>query len=162
MQLRSLVALLPTICCAAINDFAIIEYGDKKFMLYVLWTLACLCAYAGGVVILVKVTPLLLSHTFDEGFFMAVAAADVFGGMFVFGAVAVTFALFSGTFSIKLLDFFLLLGIIIVAFRLSYRCFRLRKAVKVHLVSSIVAGTYTLFLGLAASLYLVLLFVPAG
>lgn len=131
-------------------------------MLYVLWTLACLCAYAGGVVILVKVTPLLLSRTFDEGYFMALAAADVFGGMFVFGAVAITFALFSGTFSIKLLDFFLLLGIIIVAFSLSYRCFRLRNAVKVHLVSSIVAGTYTLFLGLAASLYVILLFVPTG
>ena len=54
-------------------------------MLYVLWTFACLCAYAGGVVILVKVTPLLLSHTFDEGFFMAIAAADIFGGMLFLG-----------------------------------------------------------------------------
>jgi hypothetical protein len=148
------------ICGAARNG--IIIYGDKNVMLYVLWTFACLCAYAGGIVILVKVTPLLLLYTFDEGYFMAIAAADIFGGMFVFGAVAITFALFSGTFSIKLLDLFLLLGIIMVAFSLSYRCFRLRRAVKVHFVSSIGACLYTLFLGLAASLYLILLFVPAG
>src|SRR6266576_1286083 len=47
---------------------------------------------------------------------MAIAAADDFGGMFVFGAVAITFALFSGTFAIRLFDFFLLLGIVIVTF----------------------------------------------
>jgi len=131
-------------------------------MLYVLWTFVCLCAYIGGLVILVRVTPLLLSRTFDEGYFMAIAAADVFGGMFVFGAVAITFALFSGTSAIKLLDFFLLLGIVIVAFSLSYRCFRSRRAVKAHFVSSVVASGYALFLGLAALFYLVLLLVPAG
>jgi hypothetical protein len=131
-------------------------------MLYILWTFVCLCAYVGGVVILVKVTPLLLSRNFDEGYFMAIAAADVFGGMFVFGAVAITFALFSGTFPIRLLDFFLLLGIVIVAFGLSYRCFRSPRTIKADPVSRVVASGYALFLGLAALFYLVLLFVPAG
>ena len=131
-------------------------------MLYILWTFVCLCAYVGGVVILVKVTPLLLSRNFDEGYFMAIAAADVFGGMFVFGAVAITFALFSGTFAIRLLDFFLLLGIIIVAFGLSYRCFRSPRTIKADPVSRVFASGYALFLGLAALFYLVLLFVPAG
>src|SRR5256885_6878207 len=51
--------------------------------------------------ILVKVTPLLLSRPYDEGLFMAIAAGDVFGGLFVFGAVALTFALFSGSFAIR-------------------------------------------------------------
>ena len=128
----------------------------------ILWTFVCFCAYVGGVVILVKVTPLLLSCNFDEGYFMAIAAADVFGGMFVFGAVAITFALFNGTFAIRLLDFFLLLGIIIVAFGLSYRCFRSPRTIKADPVSRVVASGYALFLGLAALFYLVLLFVPAG
>ena len=131
-------------------------------MLYVLWTLTCLCAYIGGLVILVKVTLLLLSRNFDEGYFMAIAAADVLGGMFVFGAVAITFSLFSGVFAIRLVDFFLLLGIVIVAFMLSYRCFRPRSASKAHPISRFGASGYCLFLGLAALCYLGLLFVPGG
>src|SRR5438445_8528228 len=112
------------------------------------WTLACLCAYIGGLIVLVRVTPLLLIRRYDEGYFMAIAAADVFGGMFVFGAVAITFALFSGTFAIRLLDFFLLLGIVIVAFGLSYKCFRSPSTIKADPVSSVVVSGYALFLGL--------------
>lgn len=131
-------------------------------MSYVLWTLACLCAYVVGLVILMFVTPLLLSRDYDEGFFMAIAAADVFGGMFVFGSVAFIFALFSGVFAARLLDFFLLLGIVIVAFSLSYRCFRSQNAAQDHPISRFVAGVYCLFLGLAALFYLGLLFMPGG
>src|SRR6266566_3457918 len=123
-------------------------------MLYVLWTLASLIAYVCGLIILVKVTPLLLSRSYDEGLFMAIAAGDVFGGLFVFGAVALTFALFSGSFAIRVLDFLLLVGIIIVSARLSYISFRR--------ASRIVAGTYCLFLVLAALYYMVLLFTPVG
>ena len=43
------------------------------------WTLACLCAYIGGLIVLVRVTPLLLIRRYDDGYFMAIAAADVFG-----------------------------------------------------------------------------------
>jgi hypothetical protein len=131
-------------------------------MSYVLWTLACLCVYVSGLVILMIVTPLLLSRDYDEGFFMAIAAADVFGGMFVFGSVAIIFALYSGVFAARLLDFFLLLGIVIVAFSLSYRCSRSQKAVQAHPVSRFVASGYCLFLGLAALFYLGLLFMPGG
>ncbi|HLZ81705.1 MAG TPA: hypothetical protein VKP04_08745 [Ktedonobacteraceae bacterium] len=131
-------------------------------MSYILWTFMCFCAYVGGLVILVKITPLLLTRTYDEGYFMAIAAADVLGGMFVFGAVAITFGLFSGTFAIRLMDCFLLLGIAIVAFNLSYRCFRSRRAIKAHSVSRVIASGYSLLLGLAALFYLALLFVPGG
>jgi len=131
-------------------------------MSYVLWTLACLCVYVGGLVILMFVTPLLLSRDYDEGFFMAIAAADVFGGMFVFGSVAFIFALYSGAFAARLLDVFMLLGIVIVAFSLSYRCLRSQKAAHAHPVSRFIASGYCLFLGLAALFYLVLLFMPAG
>src|SRR5438874_2270444 len=82
-----------------------------------------------------KVTPRLFLHRYDEGYFMAIAAADIVGGMFVFGAVAVTFALFSGTFAVRLLDFFLLLGILIVALRMSYRSFYARRGAKAQHVS---------------------------
>jgi len=129
-------------------------------MLYVLWTLASLIAYVGGLIILVKVTPLLLTRSYDEGMFMAIAAGDVFGGLFVFGAVTLTFALFSGSFAIRALDFLLLLGIIIVNARLSYTSFR-SSMLRKNRASSIIAGSYCLLLVFAALYYLVLLFTPA-
>lgn len=126
----------------------------------ILWTLASLVAYVGGLIILVKVTPLLLTRSYDEGMFMAIAAGDVFGGLFVFGAVTLTFALFSGSFAIRVLDFLLLLGIIIVSARLSYTSFR-SSMLRKYRASSIVAGSYCLLLVLAALYYLILLFTPA-
>lgn len=126
----------------------------------ILWTLASLVAYIGGLIILVKVTPLLLTRSYDEGMFMAIAAGDVFGGLFVFGAVTLTFALFSGSFAIRVLDFLLLLGIIIVSARLSYTSFR-SSMLRKYRASSIVAGSYCLLLVLAALYYLILLFTPA-
>ena len=129
-------------------------------MSYVLWTLASLIAYVGGLIILVKVTPLLLTRSYDEGMFMAIAAGDVFGGLFVFGAVTLTFALFSGSFAIRVLDFLLLVGIIVVSARLSYTSFR-SSMLKKNRASSMIAGSYRLVLVLAALYYLVLLFTPA-
>lgn len=126
----------------------------------ILWTLASLVAYVGGLIILVKVTPLLLTRSYDEGMFMAIAAGDVFGGLFVFGAVTLTFALFSGSFATRVLDFLLLLGIIIVSARLSYASFR-SSMLRKYRASSIVAGSYCLLLVLAALYYLILLFTPA-
>ena len=125
------------------------------------WTLACLCAYVGGLIVLVRVTPLLLLRRYDDGYFMAIAAADVFGGLFVFGAVAVTFALFSGGFAVRLLDFFLLSGIVIVALIMSYRSYYSRRSRRVQPASRIIASIYCLLLGLAALLYIGLLFVPS-
>src|SRR5260370_15016065 len=94
-----------------------------KYMSNLFWTLACLCAYIGGLIILVRVTPLLLIRRYDDGYFMAIAAADVFGGIFVFGAVAVTFALFSGGFALRLLEFFLLFRIVVLALVMSFRSY---------------------------------------
>jgi len=131
-----------------------------KYMPYVVWTIACLFAYVAGLVILIRVTPLLLSRAYDEGLFMAIAAADVFGGIFAFGGVAITFALFSGMFAIRFLDFFLLLGIAIVAGRMAYRSYRPYRIVNPNLVSRIVAGSYYLLLVLASVFYLGLLFTP--
>jgi hypothetical protein len=130
-------------------------------MSYLFWTLACLCVYIGGLVILVRVTPLLLIRRYDDAYFMAIAAADVLGGICVFGAVAVTFALFSGVFAVRLLDFFLLLGILIVTLIMSYRSYYSRRFRRVQAASRIMASVYCLLLGLAALLYIGLLFVPS-
>ena len=128
-------------------------------MNFVLWTFVCLIAYIGGLLLLLWVTPQLLTRNYDEGMFMAIAAGDIFGGIFAFGAVAVTFGLFSGNFPIRVLDFLLLVGIVVVAARLSYRSFRTYKARTVR-SSRIAAGIYGLLLVLAAIYYIILLFTP--
>lgn len=125
-------------------------------------TLACLIAYAGGLVILVKVTPRLFFLSFDEGMFMGIAAVDVCGAILVFGAVAITFALFNGSLPTRGLDFFLLVGILIVAIRMALRSFRPRGIKGTFPVSRIVAGSYCLLLCVAAFYLIVWLFLPTG
>ena len=119
-----------------------------------LLTLVCLIAYAGGLVILVKVTPRLLFLSFDEGMFMSIAAANVFGAILAFGAVGVTFALFNGYIPIRVLDFLLLVGILIVGIRMSLRSFRPRTVRGTFPASRVIAGSYC-FLVFVAALYLI-------
>jgi len=132
-------------------------------MLFVLGTLASLLAYAGGLVIVMKVTPKLLSRQYDEGLFMGIAAADIAGGILAFAAVLVTFELFNGTQNllIKLFDTLLLVGIAIIAVRMSLRSFRPRLAAGTFLASRILAGGFCILLMLAALYAIVLLFVPS-
>ena len=126
-------------------------------MIYFWWTIACLIAYIAGLVILMRVTPLLLVRAYDQGLFMAIAAGDILGGIFTFGAIAITFGLFSGSLGIRALDFFLLLGIFAVCAHLSYRIFK-RYGIKINRISRIIAGVYCLLLALSALYYIVLLF----
>ncbi len=131
-------------------------------MPFALWTILCLLAYIGGLIILVVVTPLLLSRPYDEVWFIGIAAADVIGGMLVFGAVALTFGIFSGNFGSRVLDFLLLLGILIVGGHMSLRSFRPRYISGTYFASRIAAGSYGLFLALAALFYIVMLFIPSS
>ena len=62
----------------------------------VVWTVIGLIAYIGGLAIILTMTPRLLKLRFDEGLFMGIAAADVFGGLLAFAPVGLTFALFNG------------------------------------------------------------------
>jgi len=127
----------------------------------VLLTVIGVIAYIFGLLIIITVTPRLLKLNFDEGLFMGIAAADVFGGILAFAPVGITFALFNGTFGIKILDFLLLVGILIVGLRMSLRSFRPRYPAGTIQVSRILAGSYCLLL-LAAALYaIVLLFLPS-
>jgi hypothetical protein len=125
-----------------------------------LWTLIGLVAYVCGLWIVMAVTPRLLKLRFDEGLFMGFAAADVLGGMLAFAPLAITFALFNGSFGVKILDFLLLVGIFFVGLRMTFRSFRPRSPGGTFQVSRMLAGSYCLLL-LAASAYcIILLFLP--
>jgi hypothetical protein len=119
-------------------------------MQYLLWTLASLVGYVAGLAILTMVTPRLLRLSYDEGLFMGIAALDVIAALLVFGAVAIMYAVYNGELAIRGLDFFLLLGIIIVTARMSWRCLRSGRFKGANPVSRILAGVYCLLLCVAA------------
>jgi hypothetical protein len=127
-----------------------------------LWTVFSLIAYVCGLVIILNVTPRLCKLAFDEGLFMVIAAADVFGAIFAFGAVEVTFAAFNGTLAIRVLDFFLLVGLFIVGLRVTLSSLRPRSTWETVRLSRILAGSFGIFLLLAAFFSLVFLFKPAS
>lgn len=128
-------------------------------MTYTLLTLASIIAYIGGLIVVVKATPRLLAHAFDEGLFMGIAALMILGSLLAFGAVVTTYGVFNAGLGIKILDFFFLLGIFIVGLRLSMMSFRPRIETGTFRVSRILAGFYCLLLAIAALCYIVQLFV---
>lgn len=127
----------------------------------VLLILIGLVAYVCGLVIVITVTPRLSKLRFDELMFMAIAAAEVIGGILAFAPIGINFALYNGAFAIKVLDFLLLVGIFIVGLRMSIRSFRPRYMAGTFQVSRILAGSYCILLLVAAAYYIVLLFVPS-
>ena len=127
----------------------------------VVWTLIGLIAYVCGLVIVLTITPRLWTFRFDEWMFMGYAVAVVSGGILAFVPLAITFAVFNGSFGVKIFDFLLLVGIFVIGLRMSLRSFRPRFAGGTFQVSRILAGSFCLLL-LAASLYcIILLFLPA-
>ncbi len=127
----------------------------------VVWTLIGLIAYIGGLVIMVTMTPRLGKFRYDDWMFMGYAVAMVSGGILLFVPLAITFALFNGTFGVKIFDFVLLVGIFVVGLMMALRSFRPRFTSGTFQVSRILAGCFCLLL-LAASAYcIILLFVPA-
>ena len=127
-----------------------------------LWTVFGLIAYICGLAIILNVTPRLCKLAFDEGLFMVIAAADVFGAIFAFGAVGITFATFNGVLAIRVLDFFLLVGLFIVGLRVTFRSLRPRSTWGTVRLSRILAGSFGIFLLLAAFFSLAILFKPAS
>jgi hypothetical protein len=129
-------------------------------MQLVVWTLIGLIAYVCGVFIVVTMTPRLWKFKYDEWMFMGFAAAIVCGGILVFVPLAITFALFNGSLGVKIFDFLLLVGILVVGLRMSLRSFLPGNAGGTFQVSRILAGSFSLLL-LAASVYcIILLFLP--
>ena len=130
-------------------------------MQYFLWTLASFISYVGGLALLIRATPLLFARSYDEGAFMGIAVLDILGALLAFGAVVITYNLFSGNLAIKILDFAFLLGIVAVSGRLAFASFKPRAAKNTFVASRVIAGGYTLFLIIASLYLLVLLFTPA-
>ena len=92
---------------------------------------------------------------------MGYAVAVVAGGILLFVPLGITFALFNGSFGVKIFDFLLLVGIFVVGLRMSLHSFRSRNTGGTFQVSRILAGSFCLLL-LAASVYcIVLLFLPS-
>lgn len=127
-----------------------------------LWTVLSLIAYICGLAIILKVTPRLYKLAYDEGLFMVIAGADVLGAIFAFSAVEITFAAFNGTFSIRVLDFFLLVGIFIIGMRVTMRSLRPRFTGGTFRISRILVGCFGIFLLLATFFSLVFLFRAAS
>ncbi len=123
-----------------------------------LWVMLSLIVYIGGVIILVRVTPMLLIHSYDESLFMGIAALDILGALLAFGAVVITYGIFSGNFAIKVLDFFFLVGIILIAIQLAFRLLQPRTMSTI-MTSRIIMGSYIVFLILASCYLIVLLFL---
>lgn len=125
-------------------------------MQYVLWTFLSIVAYIGGLVIIIRATPPLAVRSFDEGLFMGIAALDILGAMLAFGAFIVTYGLYSGSLPIKVLNFFMLLGIAIIAGRLGFTTYRPRSTIKTLPISRLIVIVYCLFL-IGIALYCVTL-----
>ena len=127
----------------------------------VVWTLIGLIAYVCGLAIVLTITPRLWKFRFDEWMFMGYAVAVVSGGILAFVPLAITFALFNGSFGVKIFDFLLLVGIFVVGLRMSLRSLSPHYAGETFRVSRILVGSFCLLL-LAASIYcIILLFLPA-
>src|SRR5579884_1208914 len=121
-----------------------------------------LLAYVCGIVMITVITPRILKHQYDELRFMGYAAADIIGGLFVFAPVAVTFGLFNGAFAVRVLDFLLLVGIIILGASMARRSLRPRFPQGTFLVSRMLSGGYAVLLLALACFALILLFIPAS
>jgi membrane protein implicated in regulation of membrane protease activity len=93
---------------------------------------------------------------------MAMAAADVFGAIFAFGAVEVSFASFNGSLAIRALDFLLLLGIFVVSLRVALRGLRPPSTQGTKRISSILVGSFGIFLLVATFFSFVFLFSAAS
>ena len=124
-----------------------------------LLTVLCLVCYAGGLLLLSRVTPLLLKSGFDDVFFMGLAAAVIIGSLLAFAPVGVLFAFFNSTLLVRIFDVILLLGIAIVAARIAYRCFRPGYRMEVVRLSGILAGSYFLLVLGLTTYAIVLMFV---
>ncbi|GAC1389056.1 MAG: hypothetical protein NVS4B11_06610 [Ktedonobacteraceae bacterium] len=128
-------------------------------MQYILWIIVSLVAYVAGVVVLLRITPMLLHRQYDEGLFMGIAALDIFGALLAFGGIVVPLALFSGALGVRILGILLLIGMLFVATRLARLSFRPRTMADTFFISRIIAGTYSIFLALAALYYMVQIFI---
>lgn len=123
-----------------------------------LWVFIGFVAYAGGLVIITRLTPILITHPYDDPTFMGASIVDVIGGILAFIGILLPFALFSGGLFVRFIDFFLLMGLLLISARTGIRSFR--AGYGTYRFSRIFASSYGLLLFIASLYCLILLFVP--
>jgi hypothetical protein len=121
-------------------------------------TILSLISYIGGLVVLLRVTPLLLKRRFDEGIFMGFAAAVIIGGLLVFAPVDVIFGEFNGALTVRIFDTMLLVIIGIVSLRIAYRSLRPHYMRDVIRISGVLVGSFYLLLLVLAGYAIVFIF----
>ena len=124
-----------------------------------LGSLACLVAFIAGLLLIVQVTPKVLFRAYDDLWFMAFAALDLLGGMLLFGGIIISLFLLNDNIGIKALDFILLVVVFLVTGRLAFFCFG-NQSRGVHRLSRYAAGSFCVFLSLAALYCIVAIFKP--
>ena len=112
------------------------------------WIITSFIAYIAGMAILVRVTPKLYYRSYDGEMFLGIATLDILGAILAFGAVIVTLALFNGAAGVRILDFLMLVGILIVSISLIRKSLRRPPAGSFRSSLLLVAG-YGIFLLLA-------------
>jgi hypothetical protein len=129
-------------------------------MMIWLLTLGCIAAYIGGLFLLVRVTPGLLTRAFDEALFIGVAAAAIFGAMLIFGAIGVIEAVANGALLARILGALLLIvqGVITLRIGLSTLRQPYDATVRTYRASRIMTGIFFFALTAASLGVLLLLF----
>ncbi|WP_126628868.1 hypothetical protein [Dictyobacter alpinus] len=125
----------------------------------VLWVLFSIVAYVAGLYIMLKTTPMLLARSYDEGLFMAIAAADILGAILSFGGIVIMYAVFDANIVIKIVDFLLLIGVLLITARLAMFSLRPRYVAGTNKISQIVAGIYCICLVVSSIYYMVQIFI---
>jgi hypothetical protein len=126
-------------------------------------TLACLVAYIAGLFLLVRIMPRLIKRALDDALFIGVAAIAIFGAMLAFGAIGVTFAVFTGGLGVRIFDIVLLLILGIVTLRTSMNAFRPRydSYQSASRISRLAVGIFFLLLATASAIVIILLCIPS-
>jgi len=127
-------------------------------MSYVLLALLSIIAYIGGLAVMLKTTPMLLARSYDEGLFMAIAAADILGAILAFGGIIALYAIFNAHIIVKVVDFLLLIGVLLITGRLALFCLRPSYVKGANRLSRVLAGAFCLCLAAAAVYYMIQLF----
>jgi hypothetical protein len=122
-------------------------------------TVLCLASYGGGLFLLRRVTPMLLKSRYDDVFFMGMAAAVIIGSLLAFAPIAVLFAYFNNSLTVRIFDVILLSGIAVIAIGTAFRCFRPVYSTQVVRLSGILAGSYYILVLVLAAYALILMFV---
>ncbi|GCE46441.1 hypothetical protein EI42_04479 [Thermosporothrix hazakensis] len=128
-------------------------------MQQVLWTIGAILAYIVGLVVIWIITPKMQRYSIDDPAFMGWAVLDVLGAFLAFACIVVLLLVFDGAMAVRVIDFFLILGIIAVAVRMALSSLRAKYVSGTHRVSRIAAGIYGIFLAVIGIFALVQLFV---